>query len=92
MKAKYILSFSIITLIEGILVLFALMAMNFTPDRGGIINYVTLRWILAGSVLLVLTALTLFVIGLLNKPGWGALGLVSFHALAHGSSFQDRQA
>ena len=72
MKSKYILSFSIISLIEGILVLIALKTMTFTAGRGGIVNYATLRWFLAGLVLLLLIVLTMFVIGLFIKPGWGA--------------------
>ena len=71
MKSKYILSHSIISLLEGILGLFDLRAMSFTPTRGGIVNYATLRWILAGALLLFLIALTIFIISLFIKPGRG---------------------
>ena len=72
MKTKFILSFSILSLIEGILVLYALMTMKFTSARGGIINYAALRWTLAGALLLFLIALMVFILRLFIKPGWAA--------------------
>ena len=71
MKTKYIVSFIIISLIESILVLPALMGMKFESGRGNIFNYETLRLILAGVVILALLASAACLLGLFIKPDWG---------------------
>ena len=72
MKSKTIFSFLIISLVEGILALFSLLGMTFTPGRGGTVNYATLKWLLAGASLLALVALAILIIGMLLRPAWRA--------------------
>ena len=72
MKPKFFIFFSLIALIEGVLVQVALWRMTFDPGRGHILNYTTLRLALSGVVFLILIALTVFMIALFRKPSRGS--------------------
>ncbi|MFH1524243.1 MAG: hypothetical protein ABIF04_04705 [Chloroflexota bacterium] len=72
MKPKYLWLLCLITLVEGISVQVVLWGMTFDPGRGNILNYATLRLILSGVIALTLIALTVFMIGLFRKIGWGS--------------------
>ena len=72
MKSKTIFPFLIISWAEGILALFSLLGMTFTPGRGGTVDYGTLKWLLAGATVLVLVASAISIIGLFLRPAWRA--------------------
>jgi hypothetical protein len=61
MKKRVTLIFCGLTLLEGVMALVALLGMNFTPGRGGTFNYLLLRSILAGGLILVLAGLAVFI-------------------------------
>ncbi len=72
MKARFITFFTLASLGEGILTLYTLIGMTFTPSRGGIFNYPDMRSGLAGGLLFVVAILAIFSISLFLKPSWGA--------------------
>jgi hypothetical protein len=70
MKLKHILVCSLLTWIGGIFALLWLLQMTFTPGRGGTVDYVTLKWTLAGIIVLFLLALVAWIILLLTRSQW----------------------
>jgi hypothetical protein len=71
MKTKTLLIFSIVTFLETSASLYYLLVMEFTPGRGGIINYETLRGILAGVLGITAAGLAIFTAVLFVKPNIG---------------------
>jgi hypothetical protein len=72
MKPRYALFFSLVTLIEGILVEVGLWQMTFDVGRGQILHYATIRLALSGLAALTVLALAVFAVGLFARPAWGS--------------------
>jgi hypothetical protein len=70
MKAKYLIAFLLIVLVEGILAQSVLLTMPFDPGRGHILNYANMRLALIGLVFFVLVALIISIIALFRNTGW----------------------
>jgi hypothetical protein len=69
-KAKTLIGFILIVLVEGILAQAALLSMQFDAARGHIINYAALRLGLAGVFFLILAGLLTFGMGLLFNANY----------------------
>ena len=76
MKAKYLTSFFLIVVVEGILAEAVLLSMRFNAVRGHVFNYASLRLALAGAFLLVLIGLLSVVISLFRNAAWTQRGMV----------------
>jgi hypothetical protein len=79
-KAKYLIGFLLIILVEGLLAQASLLSMRFDAVRGHLINYGSLRLSLAGAFFLVLAGLLVGGTGLLVNTSWRQRALATLDA------------
>ncbi len=69
-KAKYLIGFLLIILVEGLLAQASLLTMRFDAVRGHLFNYANLRLTLAGAFFFLLAGLLTAGMGLLVNSNW----------------------
>ena len=69
-KAKYLIGFLLIILLEGVLAQASLLTMRFGTERGHLFNYANLRLTLAGAFFLVLLGVLAATLALFFNGNW----------------------